>query len=52
MKITYNKNWSIGKARVMGDCYSNPKRQIQQWEETIYYLGYFRLIFTHKMRFI
>lgn len=52
MNIIFHKNWSIGKARVMGNCYSNPvDKQIQKHEETIYYCGFFSIIITHNMKF-
>lgn len=53
MKIKFHKNWSIGKARVMGNCYSNPvDKQIQKHGETIFYCGYFSVIIYHKMKFV
>lgn len=53
MKVSFKKNWSWGKANVMGKCYSNYEgHQVQEFLETIYYLGYFRLTIKHKNRFL
>ena len=52
MRIKLHKNWSVGKAFVMGSCFSNPKGEVQQHEETIYYCGWLSIIIVHKMKFM
>ncbi len=51
IKTSKNKSW--GKALVAGKVLGyNNKQQVQEHLETIYYLGWFRLIIRHRFRFV
>ena len=53
IKVKTSKNKSWGKALVTGRVLGvSRKKQVQEHLETIYYLGLFRLVVTHKWKFI
>jgi len=52
IQISTSKHWSIGKCRVLGCWLSNPQRSIQEHLETIYYLGYLRIVIKYKWKFV
>ena len=50
IKTSKNKSW--GKCLVMGKVLGNSrKEEVQEHLETIYYFGWFRVIFKHDFKF-
>lgn len=52
IQISTSKHWCIGKWGVLGNCLSNPQRQIQEKLETIYAIGCIRVTIKHKWKFV
>ncbi len=53
MKIKFKKTftWQLGKCLVLGSHLRNPFREVQEHLETIYFVGFFAIIVTHKLKF-
>jgi hypothetical protein len=51
-RITFSKYWSLGKDEVLGSWLYNRDRTIQEHLETIYYIGWLRVTFIFKDKFI